>query len=461
MASSLQPKRKKKRRQNGLPNSLFTRLQLVMALDDFPDQLEDASSSYVDSYDARVLGSCTLAWHLPTDPLSVSNYRRCSVIPGQVPYYVPPLLPCPLPSDSRPNSRIVKPTLASILPLLLTARQVRVDVRQYDFVSERNSLRKFMLNDEDYIISVMRFDNTIFLRRHAAYYSIDRNDKGYRFEEMCTTTSNYLDGDYHQLTEGRIGELRTLILAETDAIKQENGEAIELKSHKNLSGKWMQHDWWSQAYLSGTNTIIHGRQSNNQASEISHLVEYRVSQLSDNQSKIESFQRLHRILQFLRSNVIERRTYLLRRHHDPVAPKRATLLALLDDELNGWVHHVQYILPEGRAKWWHLGENADKEEEEIEPEEGSPLLTPIGACMCFCLIQSLTGHLCICSWSCLGKYLCWFSSDYEPELPPLPTNEYRDGSEIGEAEDPSPEEETKVRAAEGLAADEGGEKDDD
>ncbi|CAF1686932.1 unnamed protein product [Rotaria magnacalcarata] len=250
MASSLQPKRNKKKRHNGLPNSLFTRLQLVMALDDFPDQLEDASSSYVDSYDARVLGSCTLAWHLPTDPLSVSNYRRCSVIPGQVPYYVPPLLPCPLPSDSRPNSRIVKPTHASILPLLLTARQVRVDVRQYDFVSERNSLRKFMLNDEDYIISVMRFDNTIFLRRHAAYHSIDRNDKGYRFEEMCTTTSNYLNGDYHQLTEGRIGELRTLILAETDAIKQENGEAIELKCHKNLPGKWMQHDWWSQSYLS-------------------------------------------------------------------------------------------------------------------------------------------------------------------------------------------------------------------
>ncbi|CAF2261610.1 unnamed protein product, partial [Rotaria magnacalcarata] len=52
--------------------------------------------------------------------------------------------------------------------------------------------------------------------------------------------------------------------------------------------------------------------------------------------------------------------------------KGATLLALLDDELNGWVHHVQYILPEGRAKWWHPGENADKEE-----EEGSSLLTPI------------------------------------------------------------------------------------
>ncbi|CAF0887373.1 unnamed protein product [Rotaria sp. Silwood1] len=83
----------------------------------------------------------------------------------------------------------------------------------------------------------------------------------------------------------------------------------------------MEHDWWSQAFLSGTNTIIHGRHPNNDTSQISHIVEYQTSQLSNDQSKIESFQQLHRILQFLRSNIVEGPTYLLRRHHDEITTK--------------------------------------------------------------------------------------------------------------------------------------------
>jgi len=50
------------------------------------------------------------------------------------------------------------------------------------------------------------------------------------------------------------------------------------------------------------------------------------------------------------------------------------------------------------------------------------------------------------------------TTHYKPELPPLPANEYSDGPEIGEAEDPSPEEEAKARAAEEQAADEGEEE---
>ncbi|CAF1600515.1 unnamed protein product, partial [Adineta ricciae] len=64
--------------------------------------------------------------------------------------------------------------------------------------------------------------------------------------------------------------------------------------------------------------------------------------------------------------------------------KGAALAELVDEELNGWVHHAQYILPQGRTKWWNPSENAEKEEEdededeeemkaeteEIEPEQG-------------------------------------------------------------------------------------------
>jgi hypothetical protein len=67
---------------------------------------------------------------------------------------------------------------------------------------------------------------------------------------MCTTTSGNLNGNYHQLIEGKIGELRILMLGETDAIRRENGESIELKCQRKPLAQSMEHDWWSQAFLS-------------------------------------------------------------------------------------------------------------------------------------------------------------------------------------------------------------------
>ena len=174
--------------------------------------------------------------------------------------------------------------------------------------------------------------------------------------------------------------------------------------------------------------------------------------------------------------------------------KGATLSELVDEELNGWIHHVQEILPQGRTKWWNPGENADKEEEEnedeeemkaeteeIEPEQAKPLLTPIGADND---IQNTKAWTAKVSSNLIPQYACAFvrsnvwpgafafargmvwenlyvgfghkydTKDYGPELPPIPANEYSDGPEIGEAEDPSPEEEAKARAAEAEEADE-------
>lgn len=245
----MQPQRRAKKKINGLQIDLFTRLQFVIAYDDYPSQLSDISPTLIDSYLPRVLGSCTLPWRLPKDPLSVSEYRRCIVLPGRPPYYDPPPLPSSLPSGSS-NSRINKPIHPSILPLLLTAHHARVDVRNYNIISERNAFRKLAMNDEDFVITVVRFDSALFLRRYPAYHGIDRNDPGYLFEQMCTTTDGSFNGDYLQLIEGQIGELKILMLGETDSIKRENNESIELKCHRRDLTKSMEHDWWSQAFLS-------------------------------------------------------------------------------------------------------------------------------------------------------------------------------------------------------------------
>ncbi|CAF3759119.1 unnamed protein product [Adineta steineri] len=173
--------------------------------------------------------------------------------------------------------------------------------------------------------------------------------------------------------------------------------------------------------------------------------------------------------------------------------KGAALIELVDEELNGWVHHAQYVLPQGRTKWWNPTENIEKDEEdededeeemkaeaeEIEPEQGPPLLTPIGA---DAEIESTKAWTAKISSNLIPQYACaiirsnlwpgayafargmaweniyigfghkYVTTDYGPELPPLPANEYNDGPEIAEADDPLPEDEAKAKAAEEQAA---------
>ncbi|CAF3725685.1 unnamed protein product [Rotaria sordida] len=166
----------------------------------------------------------------------------------------------------------------------------------------------------------------------------------------------------------------------------------------------------------------------------------------------------------------------------------APLSELIDEELNGWVHHVLHILPQGRTKWWNPNENLEKEEEEgdeeeemkaetqgVQPEQGPPLLTPIGA---DAEIQHTKAWTAKISSNLIPQYACAFvrsnlwpgaysfargmiweniyigyghkytPANYKTEFPPLPTNEYTDLPDINEIDDPSPEDETKARAAE-------------
>ncbi|CAF0951862.1 unnamed protein product, partial [Didymodactylos carnosus] len=177
----------------------------------------------------------------------------------------------------------------------------------------------------------------------------------------------------------------------------------------------------------------------------------------------------------------------------------AALSELIDEEFNGWVHHVQHILPQGRTKWWNPKQDSDKGEEneeeeeemkaegseEIEPESGPPLLTPIGADTEIDGIRPWTAKI---SSTLIPQYACAFvrsnlwpgayafargmiwenlyvgwghkyaMTDYGPQLPPEPAAEYTDGPDIGETEDPSPEEEARARASQEEAAEEGEEE---
>jgi len=181
------------------------------------------------------------------------------------------------------------------------------------------------------------------------------------------------------------------------------------------------------------------------------------------------------------------------------------LSELIDEELNGWVsessfsrekktkekvlliktHHVLHILPQGRTKWWNPNEDADKEEEEteeeeeikesqqIQPEQGPQLLTPIGQDADIENTKAWTTKI---SSNLIPQYACAYvrsnlwpgayafargqiweniyvgyghkysMNDYKTEFPPLPASEYKDGPEITEAEDPTPEDEAKANA---------------
>ncbi|CAF3655111.1 unnamed protein product [Adineta steineri] len=320
MNSSPDSKRKSKKRKV-LTDQLFNRLHLVNVFDDdFPS---NSSLSIVNSYSPCVRGSCTLAWHLPADPLNIQYYRRCLAIPGEIPYFIPsPRTPYLPPEQS--DSFVRQPRFTSLLPLLLTAQGTGIDVRQYNIISERNSLRKIAMNNEVYTIGVIKFGSSIFLRRYDTYQTINRNDIGYRFEQMCTT-GNYLDGNYIQLIEGHIGTLKTLMTGETDAVERRTGQSIELKCHRKPDNQDIQ-DWWLQAFLSGVTKVIHGCRALDDPERLINMVEYPVSEMSHEQYKNRTLEFLYQVLQFLSSNVIEGRNYLLSRRIDPTTRKHRLYL---------------------------------------------------------------------------------------------------------------------------------------
>ncbi|XP_028628441.1 radial spoke head protein 4 homolog A [Grammomys surdaster] len=162
----------------------------------------------------------------------------------------------------------------------------------------------------------------------------------------------------------------------------------------------------------------------------------------------------------------------------------------LVESLSNWVHHVQYILPQGRCNWFNPTQKDEEEEEEedeekgeepdyIEQEVGPPLLTPISEDLEVQNIPSWTTRL---SSNLIPQYAIavlrsnlWpgayaFSNgkkfenfyigwghkysveNYTPPGPPPVFQEYPSGPEITEMDDPNVEEEQAFRLTQETAA---------
>jgi len=164
---------------------------------------------------------------------------------------------------------------------------------------------------------------------------------------------------------------------------------------------------------------------------------------------------------------------------------------LADPSLQNWVHHVQHILPQGRCSWWNPVqhneddfEDEDEEEEreepdEPEPEVGPPLLTPLSE---DAEIENMPPWTPKLSSNLIPQYAIsvmhsnlwpgahafaidkkfenvyighghkYSAENYSPPPPPAIQDEFPSGPEITEVEDPTPEEEAALRAAQQEAA---------
>lgn len=173
---------------------------------------------------------------------------------------------------------------------------------------------------------------------------------------------------------------------------------------------------------------------------------------------------------------------------------------LIDTSLGNWVHHVQYILPQGRCRWWNpMEKNEDEaleeeeegegeEPDEPEPETGPPLLTPLSEDVEVAgmppwtvrLSSKLVPQFAVAVvdsnlWPgahafATGKtfeniYIGWghkYTTDnYSPPAPPAVQEEFPSGPEISEVDDPTAEQEAELRAAREAEEEEEEEEDDE
>jgi hypothetical protein len=235
---------------NELPidNQTFQRCQIPIIFEVPDDQNGNAGImlSLADRYLTTIHGAFNLEWNLPQDYTNIRAYEQCMTIPPNIPYYRQPNPNTEFPRQLS-NRCIPQPDYSSLLPLLIAAYRKNINIGDYNIISERNSLRKLAMNNEDYVIGVQRFGPTLFLRRYD-HRIVNMNDYGHRFEQMCTP-NYHLTANYYQLVEGCFGNLRTLITAETDAISEQN-EAIELKcrSDPNIPENDLSQ-YWLQAFL--------------------------------------------------------------------------------------------------------------------------------------------------------------------------------------------------------------------
>ncbi len=234
----------KKKTINNLPIGIINRLDFIIEFQEVVSM-----DSILESYEPIVLGSCSTSAIVPKNPLDVDAFQKATNLHGNKPYLQLPELPQRIPPVSKKRKIFTQPTYPSLLPLLITAKFFRTDARNYHVVTKRNSLRRLVSMDENFVVSVVRIGSTLFLRCFSRHHTTNKNDVGFRFEAMCTTNSTS-NVNFNQLIDGRIGNYRILMMGETDAIDKQTGASIELKCSRSNASNSDKHKWWLQAFLS-------------------------------------------------------------------------------------------------------------------------------------------------------------------------------------------------------------------
>ncbi|OON19657.1 radial spokehead-like protein [Opisthorchis viverrini] len=180
----------------------------------------------------------------------------------------------------------------------------------------------------------------------------------------------------------------------------------------------------------------------------------------------------------------ERQNYVRNEEYEPLPMEK-----LADRSLQHWVHHVSYILPQGRVTWWNpnqslLDEMSEDEQEEEEegltilspskPERGPPILTSIAADASLSDYPAWSARLSSAiipehavavvssniwpgahaiAWDKAFEniYIGWgvkaTAPGFQPYLPQNVMDEFQNHSEVAELTDPTPEEEAALRKA--------------
>ncbi|CAF1232122.1 unnamed protein product [Adineta steineri] len=326
-----------------IPQDIFSRLTFIHEYEKNQDGENNTvdPASIINDYQPHILTNFNLSHHLPPDHLATQLYRDAMTVPAdRIPLFIPPAIGTNFPIGD-PNY-ITQPRNTSLLPALIAAQAIKVDFRQYDIVSERNSLRKIAMNVKIYAVGVMRYGKTLLLRRYGRR-SVNRNDVGILFEEMCTP--NYPSGaEYKYLIEGRIGTLRTLVTAEIDAVSNgnnQNNNSIELTCRKEEKFQ-NKVDVWLQTFLSGTATLKVGHRSADEPIRLLGMNDYNTEDLIGQENKIRILQHLHHVLCFLQANVQENRNYIFYRHPRDQPPNDMGLF-LYEITNSNDVHRLQFI----------------------------------------------------------------------------------------------------------------------
>jgi hypothetical protein len=238
-----------------IPQGIIDRLVHINEFQNGQPQLDGAPNgqSLTNMYQPHDLIDFNLNRILPEDHLAVHEYQKVITVPAdRIPTFVAPNIPQDFPK--RGQNTIQKPENTSFLRLLIPMKAAGVVFHNYDFICEKNSLRRIGINREEYVMGVIRYGNTLLLRRYDRQEPMDMNFFAHVFKQMCTP--DYPPGaSYKKLIEGNIGNLRTLITAETDAVSRENGNSIELKCKREGDERYFE-DFWLQAYLSKFNNLI-------------------------------------------------------------------------------------------------------------------------------------------------------------------------------------------------------------